>query len=115
MRVHRLLLGGLAVGLWSVSAVADDSTDQTKLDISKIIATMGEGMSISMPDKEGKLPDFKKVTEGMESKEGLFTLWYYPPEAKDKDVQIRALSYVGQATRVFGARQRILKACQTRS
>ena len=87
MRVHRLLLGGLAVGLWSVSAVADDSTDQTKLDISKIMASMGEGMAISMPDKEGKLPDFKKVTEGMESKEGLFTLWHYPSGAKDKDAE----------------------------
>jgi hypothetical protein len=30
-------------------------------------------------------PDFKEVTKDMEEHKGLFTLWYYPDDAKDKD------------------------------
>lgn len=32
-------------------------------------------------------PKFEEVTKGMESKAGLFTLWYYPASAKDKDTE----------------------------
>jgi hypothetical protein len=35
--------------------------------------------------EEGSFPDFDQVTRGMKSDKGLFTLWYYPPDAKDKD------------------------------
>lgn len=32
-------------------------------------------------------PKFEEVTKGMESHPGLFTLWYYPQSAKDKDTE----------------------------
>lgn len=38
------------------------------------------------PDKaKPEYPDFKEVTKDMEEHKGLFTLWYYPADAKDKD------------------------------
>jgi hypothetical protein len=40
-----------------------------------------------MPEAKAGLPDFKVVTKDMKSDKGLFTLWYYPPTAKDKDPQ----------------------------
>ncbi len=85
MRTYRLWLPGLLVGLASVCAMADESAEPAKLDLSKIIASMGGEMPMPMMQKEGALPEFDKVTEGMESKKGLFTLWYYPPGTKDKD------------------------------
>ena len=33
------------------------------------------------------LPKFEEVTKDMVSREGLFTLWYYPPDKEDKDQQ----------------------------
>jgi hypothetical protein len=40
----------------------------------------------SKPEKpEKEFPDFKEVTKDMEEHKGLFSLWYYPEDAKGKD------------------------------
>ncbi len=53
-------------------------------DMSQVAAMMS---SMAGEEKESKspYPDFKEVTKDMKSDEGMFTLWYYPAGAKDKD------------------------------
>ena len=82
-----LLLLGVAAVWCGAPAVADDSQakGEESLDLSKIISSMSGALKIESPGEAGKLPDFEEVTKDMTSDQGLFTLWYYPPEAKDKD------------------------------
>ncbi len=49
-------------------------------------------------------PKFEEVTKGMKSDVGLFTLWYYPKEAKDKDSE----KLLGQIPRGFLGEQFML-------
>ncbi|MHC4333525.1 MAG: DUF5117 domain-containing protein, partial [Planctomycetota bacterium] len=46
-------------------------------------AKAGKAAKPAKPKKE--YPDFKEVTKDMEEHKGLFTLWYYPADAKGKD------------------------------
>jgi hypothetical protein len=68
-------------------AFAQDSQSPEGIDIQSIVSSMGGGMKMGAPDKAGKLPDFKEVTKDMVSRKGLFTLWSYPADAKDKDTE----------------------------
>ncbi|HUU84794.1 MAG TPA: zinc-dependent metalloprotease [Phycisphaerae bacterium] len=86
MQMRQFLLI-LAVALWSMPALAQDpkQAGEENLDLSSIMASMAGNISVGeTPDKDG-LPKFEEVTKDMESKKGLFTLWYYPSGAKDKD------------------------------
>ncbi len=58
--------------------------DPQKIDLSQIISSMGMSMPVPSPESGG-LPDFAQVTKDMISQAGLFTLWHYPPGARDKD------------------------------
>ena len=84
---RRLLLLGIAAVWCGAPAVADDSQakGEENFDIQSIISSMSGVMKIEAPAGAAKLPDFKEVTKDMKSDQGLFTLWYYPPKAKDKD------------------------------
>jgi hypothetical protein len=45
------------------------------------------GVRPALGDDPSPWPKFDDVTKGMESHSGLFTLWYYPASAKDKDTE----------------------------
>lgn len=81
----RLLSLCVALALAPVAALADPAATPTDLDLSQVLAAARGGMPGGDEEEAKPYPDFKDVTKDMESKEGLFTLWYYPPEAKDKD------------------------------
>ena len=52
----------------------------------EMLASMSEEIEAVMGVAEARrLPKFEDVTKGMKSTPGLFTLWYYPPDIKDKD------------------------------
>lgn len=85
----RCLIPILAVAVCSAAAAetpprSADPAHPQSLDISSIISMVGE-MGVGPPANGARLPDFAQVTRDMESARGLFTLWYYPPGAKDKD------------------------------
>ncbi len=61
-----------------------DDANTAALDVQQILATMSGGVAEVKEDGAG-LPDFEEVTKGMVSTKGLFTLWRYPPDAKDKE------------------------------
>ena len=66
----------LAVGLCTGGAwaqQAQDSNGDAVLDITNIMASMGDKFSFPGMKDHDKLKDFKKVTEGMEQQEGMFT------------------------------------------
>jgi hypothetical protein len=64
---------------------ASAEQDAAAIDPAQIRQIMaGVGMA-SPAGEEQAFPDFAEVTKGMKSFPGLFTLWYYPPDAKDKD------------------------------
>ena len=51
----------------------------------KAIVMSAESTKEAAKKEEKEYPDFKEVTKGMEKREGLFTLWYYPESAQGKD------------------------------
>lgn len=65
-------------------AAADPPSDAQTLDITKVLAMAG-GAKVSTAADDSDLPKFDEVTKGMKSTKGLFTLWSYPDDAKDKD------------------------------
>lgn len=59
-------------------------SDPEKFDLSQL--TQFAGASIALGgDSSRQLPDFAETTKEMTKKEGLFTLWSYPPNTADKD------------------------------
>ena len=76
------LLAALAAG----SAFAEPTTTkEDALDLPDIVKmALGAGAE-AISAKPQALPKFEEVTKDMKSAEGLFTLWCYPAEAKDKD------------------------------
>lgn len=83
---------------WSMSAVVfvacvfvpqlgAQERDSGAIEIPSQLLQMlaGSASAAAGGGEEGPLPDFDRVTRGMKSEKGLFTLWYYPPDAKDKD------------------------------
>lgn len=77
-------LAALMIGaalLTSMPASAQE-TAQSPAAIAAMIAQSGADEA---KPKESAFPDFKEVTKDMESQAGMFTLWYYPSSASDKD------------------------------
>jgi hypothetical protein len=83
---RHLVLGCMLVGCISLPVTADGPPPEpTGLNI-EMLASMSEGMEAVIGSGGArKLPKFEEVTKEMKSMPGLFTLWYYPPGAKDKD------------------------------
>lgn len=74
-----------AVALVGGQLVADEPTGSQAIDASQIVAMMAGGPPGGPPTEKGEFPKFEEVTKDMKSAEGLFTLWFYPADAKDKD------------------------------
>ena len=84
----RTLLLCLAVQCYASSVWADEAAKKADaLDLSQIIATMSGGAPPAAADAQKEYPDFEDVTKDMEQHKGLFTLWFYPEGAKDKDTE----------------------------
>ncbi len=85
--LKRMLIAGLTVCLAGGTAPADTTASQQEKSLAPedLMRMAREAAGGGSKKKESPYPDFKKVTKGMVSKKGLFTLWYYPPGAKDKD------------------------------
>ena len=86
MHMQKLLLCA-ALLIFSSGALADEpkAAGEQDLDLGAILSAMGGNVPMAAALPKAGLPDFKEVTKDMVSKKGLFTLWYYPPSAKDKD------------------------------
>lgn len=61
------------------------------IDLAQLMQAAGE--SPAAAPKDESFPPFAEVTKGMKSVPGFFTLWSFPPDAKDKD-QERLLAQV---------------------
>ncbi len=86
MNIRAMYLVPLAISL-STALGAEQPKNAESLDLSQI-ATMVLTEGGKTPSKpEANLPEFDEVTKGMKSREGFFTLWSYPPDAKDKDAE----------------------------
>ena len=83
----RALTCCLAVSVACLGAAAGTPAPEEGVDVAQIIATKMEGPPAVPPSPKGRLPKFEDVTKDMVSQEGLFTLWFYPPEAQDKDFE----------------------------
>ncbi|MEE9296723.1 MAG: zinc-dependent metalloprotease, partial [Phycisphaerae bacterium] len=70
--------------VWS-SAGAEPNSGEQSVDVSKIMALAKAQDKDASKEDSSPFPKFEKVTKDMVSSEGLFTLWYYPKSAKDKD------------------------------
>jgi len=82
---HRVLTL-LAVGGMLAAASATEQTQKTAVDLQQMISAIAGGLETRLEAGEAPpLPKFEDVTKGMKSDVGLFTLWYYPQDAKDKD------------------------------
>jgi hypothetical protein len=81
----RVSLLWLALALAPVAAIADMPPAPTDLDLGQVLAAAKGALGGEAEEEAKPFPDFKDVTKDMQSEEGLFTLWYYPPDAKDKD------------------------------
>ena len=75
----------LALVACGLPATADEPARQDGLDVTEIMAAMQGAPPEASAEPKKAFPDFKKITEDMKSVEGMFTLWAYPPDAKDKD------------------------------
>ena len=84
--LKQILFFCVGVSLAGGAVVAGEPPDgKENIDLSQIISSMGGKLPAGFPQPKEGLPDFKEVTKDMKSDKGLFTLWYYPPTAKDKD------------------------------
>ena len=87
---RRLLALGLIVAGASLPAWGDEPgkevTKENNIDLSQVITAMGGGGMMPQTG-DAPFPEFKEVTKDMTSSAGLFTLWYYPAQAKDKDME----------------------------
>lgn len=83
----RVLTLCVAASLIVVSADAAPPTGTDGLDVKQILS-MAAGPMPTGPAEEGaEYPKFEDVTKDMKSVEGLFTLWFYPADKKDKDTE----------------------------
>ena len=82
----RKLLICIAVCGGGLHAAADPpGVAEEGINVAEIIAKATSETPSPPAKKRPPLPKFEDVTKDMVSREGLFTLWYYPPEATDKD------------------------------
>ena len=75
----------LAAGVLLAVAWADQPTTRMAVDGQPVVAPAPGGPGGPTAEEPSPFPKFEDVTKGMKSETGLFTLWYYPKEAKDKD------------------------------
>ena len=68
-------------------AVGDEPPNPNAINIREIVDVMGGAVGPAAMGDEDGLPEFGEVTKDMKSDQGLFTLWYYPPAAQDRDQQ----------------------------
>ncbi len=81
--IRRISMCCLALSLTWMPTQADPPRSEKAVDMSEVIQMAAGGKA---PDKSSsEFPEFEDVTKDMKSNKGLFTLWYYPPDAKDKD------------------------------
>jgi hypothetical protein len=84
-RTHRVA-AVLAIGGMLAAGAAAEEGQKTAIDLQQMVSTIAGGLESRMGVGEvPPLPKFEDVTKGMKSDPGLFTLWYYPPDAADKD------------------------------
>jgi len=82
--VLRTSLTCLLLAWCGLPACADTPNSVQGPDLAEIMASAAMDMA-GPPGTRPPLPKFEDVTKDMVSKAGLFTLWHYPPDAKDKD------------------------------
>ena len=75
-----------ACGLF-LPALGDEPVDSAAIDVEQIIKMVGGAVAPDADGEPARLPKFADITKGMKSEKGLFTLWHYPPDAKDKDTE----------------------------
>ncbi len=80
----------VAVGIFATALASQPpqpkpQPDPESIDLANIVQMMGGMPQQAQQQNDSPFPDFKQVTKDMTSKSGMFTLWYYPPGAKDKD------------------------------
>ncbi len=86
-RIRWLALAVSGCALVAASAEERRPTDtQQGIDVAAI-AQMVQGMPAPGAEEPPPYPEFAKVTKGMVADKGLFTLWHYPPDAKDKNLE----------------------------
>ena len=83
----RKLIICLAVLLVSGSSPAGIPGQEEAQSLTQVLPVPPDLMAQMAEMEAGALPKFEEVTKDMVSKEGLFTLWYYPPDKEDKDQQ----------------------------
>jgi len=85
MLKRRTVVVATAASLICATAIADTPPAPQSAGVQDVIMKMAGGMSFKTDSEPSSLPKFEDVTKDMTSAKGLFTLWFYPPEAKDKD------------------------------
>jgi hypothetical protein len=68
---------------WATTQAGPPGREEA-LDVSQVVQMAAGGKPPEAPPPP-EFPKFEDVTKDMESQKGLFTLWYYPESAKDKD------------------------------
>lgn len=68
-----------------IAALGDDEPKGPLIGGEKAAAAAGEAKAESKKDKPKRFPDFAEVTKDMKADEGLFTVYRYDPNDKDKD------------------------------
>ncbi len=81
--LRRISACGLGFLLVSVTTDAGPPANELAVDVSEVMKKAAEAKAAEK-DKS-PFPKFEDVTKDMVSKKGLFTLWSYPPTAKEKD------------------------------
>jgi hypothetical protein len=81
----------LAAGVRADTPAAPQSAPpaggENGVNVIEMMAQMGGVVAAGADKPDQPYPEFKDVTKDMVSKEGMFTLWSYPADAKDKDTE----------------------------
>ncbi len=64
---------------------ADEPSAENAMTAAEVMMLAKSGPGDKPKKKDSPYPPFKDITKDMVSKEGLFTLWSYPSDAKNKD------------------------------
>ena len=83
--VRRVFLTLLAGSLTGSLAFADPPVGENGLELPAEMIKMAMAGKAPGGEEKPPYPPFEEVTKGMEATKGLFTLWSYPNDAKDKD------------------------------
>jgi hypothetical protein len=75
----------VVAGWLAVPGHGDAPPRPESLDLGSIAAIAMQASQPPGGEDSPPYPEFSAVTKGMTKREGLFTLWHYPAEARDKD------------------------------